>query len=174
MTGRLRAPEASDEAGRGFWVALVVGGALIAWGAFLFLDATPSLARRVNFVAWVVGLNLAHDAVAIPAVLAIGAVVARVAGRGWRAPLQAAMLTTGTVLLVAAAPLFGTAEVSRNPTVQPLAYPSATLTVLAVVWGPALDWGVVRRFQLRSPQAGGACMTAKKAPQGSSTTAKRP
>ncbi|MGH9022098.1 MAG: hypothetical protein ACRDV9_03215, partial [Acidimicrobiia bacterium] len=140
-------PEQRDEPGRGFWVALVVGGGLIGWGVVLLFGATPDLDRRINFATWVVGLNLAHDLVAIPAVLGVGAVVARLVRGNWRAPLQAALLTTGVVLLVAAPPLFRTADVSGNPTVQPLDYRRGTLTVLAVVWASALAWGALRRMR---------------------------
>lgn len=134
----------------------MVGGALIGWGVVLFLDATPDLARRINFAAWALGLNVVHDAVAVPVVLGVGALLGRVARRGWRAPLQAALLATGVVLAVAAPPLLRTADVSRNPTIQPLHYPSATLTVLAVVWASVLAWGAVGQLRRRgSPDPAG-------------------
>jgi len=134
----------SSEHGVRFWVALAAGGALMAWGVALFLDATPDTGRRLNFTAWLVGLDLVHDAVVAPVAVLAGAALTRLVHGAWRAPLQAALFAGAVVLIVAGPPLARTADVARNPTIQPLDYTTATLTVLAVVWACAGGWGIVR------------------------------
>lgn len=122
------------EHGAVFWTCFAVGGSIMAWGGRLFLDATPDLARRANFTAFLVGAALVHDLVFVPLLALVGVVVVRVAPRGARAAIQAGLMASGVILLVAAAPLRDTAARAGNPTIQPLDYGTATLTALAVVW----------------------------------------
>lgn len=127
-----------------FWVGLVVGSALMAWGVLLFFDATPRGSLRVSFVAYLVGADLAHDALVAPAICLVGAAVARLAPCWLRAPLQAALIASASLLAVAWLPLWGTADAVGNPSIQPLDYTTATLTVLGVVWLTAFAWALVR------------------------------
>lgn len=135
---------ARSEHGARFWGALAIGSAVIAWGLALYLDATPDVDRRVDFAVWLVGLDLAHDLVLAPVAIAVGVAVARVVRGPLRAPLQAGLIASGCVLLVAAAPLARTADGTRNPTIQPLDYTTATLTVLAIVWTACALWALAR------------------------------
>lgn len=138
--------------GRGFWVAAGIGAALSGWGVVLYLRATPDLHRRIGFAAWLVGLDLAHDALVAPFVVLIGLAVARLVPATIRAPVQAGAIASACVLLVAAAPLARTADGTRNPTIQPLDYRTATLTVLAVVWSACALWVLIRaRRSVRRP-----------------------
>ncbi len=107
----------------------------MAWGGRLFFDATPDLARRGNFAIFLAGAALLHDLLFVPLLVLVGVVVERVAPRRVRPALQAALIASGVVLIVAAAPLRNTAARARNPTIQPLDYGTATLTVLAIAWG---------------------------------------
>ena len=132
-----------------FWVGVAVGGAIMGYGIRLFLDATGDAHRRINFAAWLVGLDLAHDLVLVPLGLAVALGVSCVARGSWRAPVQAGAVISGAVLLVALAPLRHTAASSGNPTIQPLDYRTATLTVLAMVWVPVLGWGARRAARAR-------------------------
>lgn len=122
------------EHGAHFWSCVGVGGCVMAWGGWLFLDATADAPRRVNFAAFVVGSAVAHDLIFVPLVAAFGVMIARVVPRRLRAAVQAGLIASGVVLIVAAAPLRDTAAPAGNPTIQPLDYPSATLTVLALAW----------------------------------------
>ena len=132
----------------GFWAAAPAGAALMGWGAALYLDATPDAARRFDFTLWVVGLDVVHDAVVAPIVVALGVGVSRLVRGSWRAPVQVGLIMSGAVLLVAALPLRGTAAGTRNPTIQPLDYTTATLTVLAAVWAAAAAWGGFRHLRV--------------------------
>ncbi|HEX5616735.1 MAG TPA: hypothetical protein VFZ83_16415 [Acidimicrobiia bacterium] len=127
-----------------FWIASGIGVVVIGWGVALYLGATPDLDRRVDFAVWLVGLDLAHDLLVAPIALAVGVAVARVVRGPLRAPVQAALIASGCVLLVAAAPLARTADGANNPTIQPLDYTTATLTVLAIVWTACALWAGAR------------------------------
>jgi hypothetical protein len=154
MSGAEGAPDvtSADEVhGPRFWIGAALGGLLMAWGVWLYLDVTPDFRRRFDFARWLVGADLIHDAVVAPALLLVGAGVSRVVPGGWRAPVQAALIATGGVLVVAWLPLHGTAEKTGNPTIQPLDYGSGTLSVLAVVWAAAAGWGIARTLTRRPP-----------------------
>jgi hypothetical protein len=140
-------PAELADAGHGptFWVGVVVGLALLSWGVYLFLDATPEADRRLGFAATLVGADLAHDLLVAPAVCLVGLLVARLAPDWMRGPLQAALIASASVLVVAWLPLWVTAEAVGNPSIQPLDYRTATLTVLGVVWAAALTWALMRR-----------------------------
>ncbi|MCZ7524953.1 MAG: hypothetical protein M5U14_00300 [Acidimicrobiia bacterium] len=131
-----------------FWAALVVGGGTMVFGvagAVSDLDG----GERLRWAAWLVGLDLFHDLLLAPAVVLLGVLLGRLVPAPWRPPVQAGLVGTGLVLLVAWAPLRGTAEKTGNPTIQPLDYGTATLTVLAVVWSLAAVWAVARLVAAR-------------------------
>ncbi|MDZ7732150.1 MAG: hypothetical protein U5R31_02760 [Acidimicrobiia bacterium] len=146
-------PSETSVHGPAFWVAVVVGAAIMAWGVYLFLQSTPDTEVRVNWALWVVGADVVHDGLLAPLACLVGVAVARVVPPPWRAPLQAGLFTSAVVLFVAYAPLRGTAEPVGNPTIQPLDYGTATLTVLGVVWAGALVWAVVAWWRRREPDA---------------------
>ncbi len=134
----------AEHGGTRFWVALVVGAAVMAWGVFLFLEATPAAAARHSFAIWVVGADLAHDLLLAPVVAGLGWLLARaVPRRRWPA-VHAGVVVSTFVVLLALLPLAGTAAVSRNPTIQPLDYRTSTLTALALVWAGVAAWALGR------------------------------
>lgn len=63
----------------------------------------------------------------------------------WRAPIQAGLVATGVTLAIAWPGLrgYGRHIVPDNPSVQPLNYATATLTVLGVIWGVVAIWLVI-------------------------------
>ncbi len=139
----------SEKPGRVFWFGVVVGGALMAFGARgLVLHA--SAVRPANFATWFVGGDLLHDAVIAPTACVLGAVVGRVVPDILRAPVRAGLFTSAIVVAVAWTPLhgYGRATVPDNATVDPLDYSTAVLTVVAVVWAIVAVWvaaGIARR-----------------------------
>lgn len=132
--------------GAGFWIAFGIGVAVMTYGVRGLVDqAGTGTAGTVG--RWIIGADLAHDLVLAPIAIAVGWVVGRLAP-GWaRAPIQAGLVATGVLLLVAWAPLrgYGRALVPDNPSVQPLDYRSALATVLAAVWIGVGLWAVARR-----------------------------
>jgi hypothetical protein len=131
--------------GRAFWIALPVGAAVMTFGA-IGLVADSGISGGVDVAQWLVGADLAHDFVLAPLACLVGAAVARVLPRRWRAPVQAALLATGVLLIVAFPALrgYGRDQVPDNPTVQPIDYTTATLTALTIVWAAAGVWLLVR------------------------------
>lgn len=130
---------------RAYWIALPVGGALMAFGV-VGVIGDKGIATSLDIGAWLAGADIAHDFVLAPFVCLVGAVVARVLPRWCRAPVQAALLITGVLLIVVFPALrgYGHDQVPDNSSVQPLDYTTATLTALAVVWAGAAARLVVR------------------------------
>jgi hypothetical protein len=131
--------------GRPFWVALAVGAAVMAYGAIGLVSDT-GVGPSADVAVWLVGADVAHDFVLAPLACLFGAAVARVLPRWCRAPVQAALLTTGVLFIVVFPALrgFGRDHVPDNPSVQPLDYTTATLTALALVWTGAAVWVTAR------------------------------
>jgi len=131
--------------GRTFWVAVAIGAAVMVYGA-LGLVSDAGFGASTKVAAWLVGADVANDFVLAPLACLVGVAVARVLPRWCRAPVQAALLTTGVLLVVVFPALrgYGRDTVPDNPSVQPLDYTTATLTALAVVWAAAGVWLVVR------------------------------
>ncbi len=137
--GALAPPEATPPAP---WSALVAGGAVMG---FALVGAVRSLGDDFDgWALWVVGADVAHDAIVAPLACAAGAVVARVAPPGRvRAHVQAGLLASAVVLAVAWIPLRGLGGNPGNPTIRPLDYGSATVTALALVWAAVATSAVV-------------------------------
>jgi hypothetical protein len=132
----------SSRHGRGYWIALVVGVFVMAvavGGAYSDL----SLSSFGSWGIWVIGADLVNDFVVLPVVAVIGVGLARLPLGRFRAPVQAGLFASAMVLVVAFPALTDKAA-SDNPTIQPLNYATATLTVLAVVWAAVALWSVVR------------------------------
>jgi hypothetical protein len=131
--------------GRGYWVTFSLGLAVMAYGAIGLVGDT-GFGASANVGAWLVGADVAHDFVLAPLACLVGAVAARALPCWCRAPVQAALLTTGVLLIVVFPALrgYGRATVPDNPSVQPLDYTTATLTALAAVWATAGVWLLVR------------------------------
>ena len=135
----------APEYGRAYWIALPVGVALMAFG-IIGVIGDKGIATSLDIGAWLAGADVAHDFVLAPLACLVGAVVARALPRWSRAPVQAALLVTGVLLIVVFPALlgYGHDQVPDNPSVQPLDYATATLTALAVVWTGAAAWSAVR------------------------------
>ena len=131
--------------GSSFWIALPIGAAVMVFGA-IGLIGDLGVGGGVEVGGWLVAADVAHDFVLAPLACLVGVAVARVLPRWCRAPVQAALLTTGVLLVVVFPALrgYGRDTVPDNPSVQPLDYTTATLTALAVVWAAAGVWLVVR------------------------------
>lgn len=135
---------------RSFRIGLGAGLVVMGWGVRLYLEATPDLDRRLDLAKWLVGLDLAHDLLLAPAVVGVGALVSRLVPPAARAAVQAALITTGVVLLVGLLPLLDTAG-DNNPTIQPIEYLPALGVVIALIWLGAALAVLWRRW--RSPAA---------------------
>lgn len=140
-----------ERRGLTFWIGLVIGGGVMAFGVRGVLMNSRATDPAV-LARWVIGADLVHDFVVAPVAIAIGAFAGRFAPRRWRAPLQAGLFATGIVLIVGWAPWrgYGRSLVPDNPSVQPLDYTTAIATVLAVIWSAVVVAIVVNRLAARS------------------------
>jgi hypothetical protein len=139
---------ACDVRGASFWVAYGAGVALMAWGVWLFVQAT-SPGELFGLGLWVVISDLLVDWIALPVVLLAGWLVVRLLPPWARAPAQVGLMLTGAVFVVGWLPLVGTAP-ADNPTIQPLDYPRLVGTTLLVVWLGAGTWAARRRWRSRA------------------------
>jgi len=115
-----------------FWATAAAGWALILWGVrgalHHHVDTRPG-----QLVRFLIGGALAHDLVLAPVVLLTGVLLARsVPGRG-RAPIQAALLIAGTLLLFTYPELRGYGHALHNPTSLPHNYAANLAVVVAAV-----------------------------------------
>jgi hypothetical protein len=127
--------------GPGFWIAAALGIGIMAFGGRGILTHARGT-HPPAFAAWLVGADVVHDLLLAPAVLLVGALLARTVPHRWWPPVRAGAMATAVVLAVAWAPLrgYGRATAVGNETVQPLDYSTAVLTVLAVVWSGVGLW----------------------------------
>ena len=119
-------------------------------GAIVELKTSASDVAR-----WVIGADLLHDFVVAPITAGIGWCVNRAVPRLWRAPIQAGLVATGVVALLGWPGWrgYGRHLVPDNPSVQPLDYTTAILTVLAVIWGIVAIWLIARLTRRRANAA---------------------
>ena len=146
MTAPAGAPEppAVPEYGRRFWLALVAGGLLMAWGVAGLLRHAASTVPA-SWLRWLLGALLVHDLLLAPAVVAAGHLLRR-APAPWRPPLRAALTVSGTLALTSLPLLLGYGRAAQpgNASVLPGNYPASLAAVLAVVWALTAAWGLYR------------------------------
>lgn len=143
----------TDDHGRRFWIAVVIGGAVMAFGIRGVLG--ESSVSPVTLFSWIVGADLAHDLLVAPLAGACGVLVHRYVREPVRTPVRAGLFVSAVVLVVAwpAWRGYGRDAVRDNLSVQPLEYTTSIATVLGVVWLVVLVWTIVR---IRSSRAGAA------------------
>jgi len=119
-----------------FWVGLFVGWVVIAVGVrgLLVNEDSPMPTDPPGWALLLLKSNLVHDFVLVPAVLLVGAAVARVVPTEVRAPIQAGLIATGVIVLFAFPFVRGYGVKRDNPTVLPQNYGRGLLIVLGVVW----------------------------------------
>ena len=136
-------PQSSERHGVGFWFAVVLGAGFMVVGVLDYLDATPDFERRANFAAFVIGADVAHDFLLAPIACFVGWIVWRACPRVVWAPVRFGLIASASLLVIALPGLRETADVSQNPTIQPLNYATGFATVLAVVWIIAALWALI-------------------------------
>jgi hypothetical protein len=145
---RPRPPAAEPEplAGPRWRVGLAVGGAVGLFGlAGLLGDAARTMPPV--WLAWLVGLLVAHDVVLAPLVQLAGRRLRDRAPEAWRWPLQLGLVTSGVLVLACVPVLVGVGRRTQpgNASVLPGDYPLALAGVLAVVWLGVAALGVIAR-----------------------------
>jgi hypothetical protein len=141
--------------GVGFWIAVAIGGGVIVFGIRGAVHAARATGPT-DFFAWVIAADLLHDLVIAPVVCAAGFVLTRLLPERWRTPVRSGLIISALVVIVGWTGLrgYGRDRVPDNPTVQPLDYRTALLTVLAVVWIAVVLWGLLRMRASRRVRRG--------------------
>lgn len=129
-----------------FWTGMALGLAVLAFGVWGLLDHADQTVPG-NWLTFVVGSLIVHDAIWAPLVGVGSLVLVRVVPRRVRPTLQGTLIVTVAVLLVAAPALTGRGRNPNNPSILPGDYGPDTLKVLAVVWlgGTLLALRALRR-----------------------------
>jgi hypothetical protein len=89
-----------------------------------------------TWVIWVVAAALAHDLILAPAIIVLGAIVARAVPRRARSAVQIGLLVSGCVLVVGLTAVLtpGGRHYSDNSSLLPLPYARNLIIVLAIIW----------------------------------------
>ena len=143
-------PGAVTRAGASFWIAFVLGGAIMAFGIRgAVMDLGTESATDV--ARWVISADILHDFVIAPIAIGIGWSVGRLVPSRWRAPIQAGLVATGTALLIGWPGLraYGRHLVPDNASVQALNYATSLWVVLAIIWGTVALWLTERTIRAR-------------------------
>lgn len=125
-----------------------VGLAAMAVGAVqLFTDR--QVKAPVEVLLWLAGAIVLHDAVLVPVVLALGAVLARWLPPHLRRPVRGGLITAACLTAVAL-PFLLRPSAKANPSVLPLDYPrdlAVALGAVVVLTALAAGWTALRRFR---------------------------
>ena len=105
------------------------------------IDTRPGQLAR-----FLLGGALAHDLILAPLVLLVGVALARAVPGRWRAPVQAALFISGTMVLFSYPEVRGYAHVLRNPTSLPHDYAANLVVVVAMVIAGTAAVAIGRRF----------------------------
>jgi hypothetical protein len=92
-------------------------------------DINPS--RHTGFLVTVLVLN---DGVLLPVAIATGVLIHRLVPPPHRAVLQAALLATATLAVVAVPLVLGYGRIADNPSALPRDYAHGLATILAIIW----------------------------------------
>ena len=124
-------------------VTLVAGAGLVAYGVY---ELRRGQVDPGQFARWFVAGILAHDLILAPTVFIAGWLVRRLAPRRLLAPVQAALIAAGILVLFAVPALSGRGKSAANPSQLPNDYPRDLALVIAAVWlAIAVAWVVAGR-----------------------------
>ena len=122
------------------------------WSALRSPDLVPS--RNATFLLLLVVL---HDGLLMPAFVAAGMLVHRLVPPPVRAVVQAALIATASVTLVALPLALGYGRIADNRSALPRDYPAGLLLTLAAIWTAAAVAAVIAvRGRPRGDPAGPA------------------
>ncbi|MEJ7584507.1 MAG: hypothetical protein WKF43_10585 [Acidimicrobiales bacterium] len=125
-----------------FWMALVVGWALIAVG--VTSARGERLAHFPDLVRFLLGFAIIHDAVLLPASVVLGWLTLRCVPTSVRAPVRVGLAVTWALALLSYPAVRRFGERPDNPSLLPTNVGQGLLVVLTVVW-VAVIGEVVRR-----------------------------
>ena len=131
--------------------ALGMGFAVL--GALSDTDVKP-----FGVLIFLAGVLAAHDAILLPFVIGVGAIISRrLRRRRAGTPIRVALIVSAAVTVAALPLVLGYGRSADNPSILPLHYGAGLIEVLAAVWGAALVAVAVRVWRdRRRPTAASA------------------
>ncbi len=129
MNGR---PPGNAPSGKAFWACLAAGWAVMAFGLRGVLQNSTAT-HPANLSAWFFGSGLLHDLLLAPAVFLIAVVLGRLVPARARAIVQAGLIVSAVVILVAIPLILGPGK-PGNPSALPRNYPVGLSIVVGTVW----------------------------------------
>jgi predicted neutral ceramidase superfamily lipid hydrolase len=140
--------DTTDRLGPSFWVGLVIGGAIMAFGVRGAL-AGLGAHRSLELAEWVVGLDVAHDLLLAPVVVAVGLFLAWLVPATIAGPVRAAVAISGLVVLFSVPLITAWGRHPANSSTLPLNYAHSVLIVLGLIWFTAATVIIVRMARNR-------------------------
>lgn len=128
----LRTRDAEVATGPPWWLGLLVGGSVFAFGLVGLLH-NDGATRPGDWVKWVLGSVIAHDAILAPAVLVAGFLLTRLLPVPIRGGLQATLAVCGAVALMSVPVVMAEGRRADNPSLLPHDYGENLAVVLAVI-----------------------------------------
>lgn len=135
--------EVETRRGPSFWIGLVVGGAVMAYGLVGLLGASAATQPR-NLGAFFLGAAIVHDAVVAPVVVLVGWLIARLLPPFVRPPVWFALALSGLLVAFTWPLVRAWGRRAANPTLLPLDYGRNVVIALVVIWVVALA-DIIRR-----------------------------
>ncbi|HEY7271107.1 MAG TPA: hypothetical protein VH502_00135 [Actinoplanes sp.] len=134
--------------------ALIGSGLLVIAYAVIGAATDPDV-KLPGVLAFLLGALVAHDAVFLPMVLAVGVLIGRYVPAEHRTAVRAAALVSAAVTLVALPLVLGLGRDPGNPSALPLPYGRGLAVLLALIWLTALAAVAVRRIRKRFARSRG-------------------
>jgi hypothetical protein len=121
-------------------IGIAAGVPFLAVGVYQMVSRDLDIA---GIVTWMAAGVVLHDFVLVPVVFALGAIVRRRAGGGSLAPLEAALIASGILILFSVPALSGKGVSAADPSRLPGDYPVDLAVLLAGVWIVAGCWALL-------------------------------
>jgi hypothetical protein len=113
------------------WALYAVGAAVAGWGVISLVTGSGVPLTEARFG---IAVLLGHDALLAPLAIGVGVLAARWVPRRARAYVQAGLLVSAVVTLVALPFVIGAGRQPDEPSSLPLDYGRGLLVTLAAVW----------------------------------------
>lgn len=121
-------------------IGIAAGVPFLAVGVYQMVSRDLDIA---GIVTWMAAGVVLHDFVLVPVVFAVGAIVRRRTRGGSLAPLEAALIASGILILFSVPALSGKGVSAADPSRLPGDYPVGLAVLLAVVWIVAGCWALL-------------------------------
>jgi hypothetical protein len=134
----------ADRRGISFWLGLLAGSGLMAYGIVGMLGASAATQPQ-NLTGFLLGAAIVHDAVIAPTVIVLGWLVTRVVPPIARVPVWFGLAASGLLIAFTWPLVRGWGRRSANPSLLPFDYGRNVVIGVAVIWVVALA-EIVRRL----------------------------